>query len=181
VVFTVSDSLADRGVVEEIRGRFPDWEIESWRTETSLFSTGNTIRIREKSEKRAEAVKLGKMAINAPRSQARDDRLGFVSFFDFDPEKFSDEVNQKEALIRLAQQATQTRAAAKALNAAARLQFMQSDEAYSKSSLTYLRMRDLFEIYAPPELKQKLPHWTEFPKLLSQWVEGKVWEDFFPS
>ena len=95
----------------------------------------------------------------------------FFSWFKFYPERLSEERYRKEAMIKLSFLAS-------ALMISARLFSEHPNQVHLRNNynLAFIRYNTAFKIleHFAPHLTERIPHWTELPVYLKDWLEGKT-------
>ncbi|MEI8343341.1 MAG: hypothetical protein WCF93_00145 [Candidatus Moraniibacteriota bacterium] len=110
---------------------------------------------------------------NLFRTRKRKIRDNFIIQFGFSPEKLSKERCKKEALLKLLFYVAALKKNAGLFQNDPTNYFWQRD--YEESLAIYEYAFSLLNVYQPA-FCAKIPHWTEFPAWISQWLEGK-WDD----
>lgn len=116
---------------------------------------------------------MSNIFFNLFKSKDDERREDFIDQFCFAPERSSDKRYKKEALLKLL-----FYAAALKKNA----ELFQKDptnlswqQYYEKSLTIYEHALSLLNVYQP-DFCAKIPHWTELPGWISEWLNGK-WDD----
>lgn len=101
------------------------------------------------------------------RSEAEKSASKFKSIFGFQPEGLPQERYRKEALIKLASLATNARDAASDLARSANIY----ETSYRRAVEEYFGALEFLEYY-DQALAGTIPHWTELPAYMQEWLRG---------